>query len=169
LFSARRSVTSIGVETLGRVADPRALDACDRGRARLRVEVPASWLAAGAALEIAAPLRLACARCDGGGCDGCARSGVLRAPEDAAGRTVVASVPAQRGAEGVALRIPEPFGPAHPIAQLLLEVRAAEAASPGVRRLDPPAPAAAPHGLRPVAFAAVVLALLTAVAALLSR
>jgi len=95
---------------------------------------------------------------------------VLRAPDDAAGRTVIARVPAKRGARAIALRIPEPFGPGHPIAQILVEVRVAEAASPGVRRVEPPSPvAAAPRGLWQVAYAAAVIALLTAAAALLSR
>jgi hypothetical protein len=162
---------------LARVADPAALDACERGRAHLRVDVEAAWLAEGAELCVTVPARLACARCDGGGCDACARAGVLRAPAAAEARVVHAQVSARRDpAAGAALRIPDPFGAEHPIGQLLLELRPADAASAGVRRLtprspppldDPGGPAALPPlQIQPlavgilVAFAAVLAALL---------
>ncbi len=131
----------MGRSSLGRVLDPSALDACAGARARLRVEVPASWLAEGAVLRVTAPARLACARCDGGGCDACARSGALRAPTVAAERTLFASLsPGHEGA--LTLRIPRPFGPDHDIQQLLLDVSVAEASSSCVVRVGP-APGAA--------------------------
>lgn len=127
---------------LGRVLDPTQLDACDRGRARHRIEVPATWLSEKAELELTVPVLLACARCDGGGCGACGCSGALRAPADEATRTLRISVPPQPERQTFALRIPAPFGPEHPIAQLFVEVRGrcpAASASPGVRRLNAPA------------------------------
>ena len=73
----------VGKSSLGRVVDPGALDLSAGPRARLSVEVPEAWLAEGADVAVTAPARLVCARCDGGGCDGCARSGALRSPEGA--------------------------------------------------------------------------------------
>ena len=161
--------------SLGRVLDPAAVDADPGARARLRLDVPAAWLAEGAELELTTPVRLPCARCDGGGCDGCARSGVVRAPEDAAERTLRVQLPRLDDEPGVALRITQPFGADHPIAQLHLELRAAEDASPGVHRLAPPEappapspPTALPPGLSWPAVAAL-LTLATVLAALLAR
>ncbi len=131
-------------ESLARVVDPRALDEATGGRVRLAVVVPERWLDDGADLLLSLPARLSCARCDGGGCDGCARSGALRMPEDEADRRLRASVP-PGSSRGVALRIPHPFGPDHAVAQLLIEVRAGEAASACVTRVEVPvvlAPAA---------------------------
>jgi hypothetical protein len=128
----------VGKSSLGRVLDPSALDACPGPRARLRIAVPAAWLAEGAELAVAAPARLSCARCDGGGCDACSRSGALAAPADAEARVVhvtLPSLPADEEPREIALRIPRPFGADHEVAQLLLEVRAAPAPSAGVTRL----------------------------------
>ncbi len=132
----------MGKSSLGRVVDPCALDAGAGPRARLCVEVPASWLAEGADLAITAPARLACARCDGGGCDTCERSGALRAPADAAARLVHASVSPAGAQLRIALRILHPFGPDHGIEQLLIELRVAGAPSACVARIEPPAPVA---------------------------
>jgi hypothetical protein len=144
----------VGKSSLGRVLDPGALDASTGPRARLAVEVPAAWLAEGAELLVTAPARLPCARCDGGGCDACARSGALRAPESPDARVVRASIPPTP--RPVALRIPHPFGPDHAIEQLLLELRAGAAPSACVTRVPPPPKAqtrmaAAPRRARPKA------------------
>lgn len=157
---------------LDRVTDPSALDACAGARARLAVDVPAGWLLGGADLTISAPLRLACARCDGGGCDGCERSGALRAPEDPAMRVLHARLPAMRDASAaVALRIPAPFGEDHPIAQLLVEVRAAAAPSALVRRVDSPLAIAraTPPAPRVLMVAAALVALALALASIFAR
>ena len=170
LAAALGSATAAGVEgSLGRVLDPVAVDADPGARARLRLDVPEAWLVEGADLELTVPRRLACARCDGGGCDGCDRSGVVRAPEDVTDRTLHAHIPSLAGEPGVALRITQPFGPDHPIAQLHLELRAAAGASAGVRRVDAPiAPAPLPLALS-WPFIAGLLTLAAAVAALLAR
>ena len=156
---------SVGKRSLGRVLDPSVLDACPGPRARLSVEVSAAWLSEGADLVVTAPARLVCARCDGGGCDACARTGALRAPEGAGDRVVRATLaPTPRA---VALRIPHPFGADHAIDQLLLELRPGAAPSAGVERVARVAPsgeAAAPAGRLPwpVVAAAVVAAVLFA-------
>jgi hypothetical protein len=131
---SRRVVTNT---PLGRVLDPEALASAEGARARASIEVPASFLDAGASIELTAPARLTCARCDGGGCDGCSRSGALRAPESPADRTLRARLP-QGVAGPVMIRIPDPFGPNSPIRQLFLEVRRAAEASAGVRRVADP-------------------------------
>lgn len=156
--------------TLGKVADPAALEACARGRAHLRVDVLAAWLIEGADLELTVPARLACARCSGGGCDACARSGVLRAPADAAARVVRARVPALTDDTAVALRLPDPFGEEHPIGQLLVELRPAPSASEMVRIVTAPAPPPAPPRLAVHPLAVAVLVTFAGVlAALLAR
>jgi hypothetical protein len=125
--------------SLGKVLDPNALDASAGPRARLRVDVPAAWLAEGAELVVTAPARLVCAHCDGGGCDACQRSGAFRAPPQASRRVVRASFGPQEAARtSVTLRIAKPFGDAHDIDQLLLEVRAADAPSAYVTRTETP-------------------------------
>ncbi len=94
---------------LGRVADPRALDGLTAGCARLRVRVHRAAFASGAWVELRASRRLRCARCDGGGCDGCGRSGVLRGPDDEEERRLTVELPAGRAAALVCLRVPAPF------------------------------------------------------------
>lgn len=154
---------------LGRVTDPDALDTCARARAIVRVDVLAAWLSAGADLEITVPARLACARCEGGGCDGCARSGVVRAPTDAGARVVRAHVPARFDGATIALRLPDPFGEDHPIGQLRVELRAAPIPSAMVRVVTAPAPTAPPAlSVHPLAVA-VLVTFAAVVAALLAR
>jgi hypothetical protein len=127
----------VGKSTLGRVLDPRRLDACTGPRARLRVEVPAAWLAEGAEVAVTAPSCLACAHCEGGGCDGCARSGAVRAPPEAGARIVRATLPSG-DLRAIAVRIQHPFGAGHGIVQLLLEVRASVTPSACVTRIGAP-------------------------------
>jgi hypothetical protein len=119
---------------LGRVTDPAALAAVRGPRARLSITVPAAWLDGPLSLEIEAPRLLPCDRCDGGGCDGCERSGALRAPEEASGRRLLVRLPAEIG-EGVMVRLAAPFD-GSPIEQLLVAVRVAEAPSACVRRVE---------------------------------
>lgn len=148
---------------LGRVLDPDALDACGGPRARLRVAIPTAWAEAGATISFGAPARLACARCDGGGCDGCGRSGVLRAPEDASLRTLTVTVPPGRSGPFV-LRMSAPFGAGASVEQLLVEIVPGDEPSAGVTRLERASPARRALEPRSVALALVV-ALLTAITA----
>jgi len=153
----------VGKSELGRVLSPEALDAAEGGRARLAIEVPGDWLTDPCELIVVVPRRLACARCDGGGCDGCDRSGALRAPEDDDARTVCLRL--DQLAAGVAIRVATPFAPETQIAQLIVEIRTGARPSPGVtRRVAPPAPAYAP---RVSSWVGVVLLALSAAAAIL--
>src|SRR6478609_12074352 len=94
---------------LGRILDPRVLDESPGARGRVRIALPGEWLAAGCRIDLVVPRRLPCARCDGGGCDGCSRSGVLRAPDVEASRRVEITLPGTHET-AVALRLTDPFG-----------------------------------------------------------
>ena len=146
---------------LARVTDPRTLDVQDGSRASLSVSVPSQWFEEGASIELTVPKRLTCARCDGGGCDGCERSGALRAPADEAQRRVIVNLPPQSSGN-LRIRIVDPFEGG--IAQLLLDVRAGELV-PWVKRIEA-APQAQPRWAWIVA--ALVVALLLVIAALAS-
>jgi len=149
--------------TLGRLLDPRALDEGVGPRGRVQITVPTAWLIAGCRIELLAPRRLPCARCDGGGCDACSKSGVLRAPDDEASRCLEITLPATQN-EAVALRLADPFG-AGLVEQLIVEIRAG-VASPGVTRLpDPPAEDAAERP--PIAWRGLIVAAIATAAAIL--
>ncbi len=119
---------------LGKLLDREALDTDDGPRARARITVPAAWADGGSLVEVALPRALECARCDGGGCDACGRSGALRGPAKDEARVVRVRLPKGLG-DGVAMRLADPFGKASKITQLWLEVRPGEAAARSVRRL----------------------------------
>jgi len=157
---------------LSRILDPDVLDACDKPRGRLVIEVPEGW--AGAEIEIILPVRVSCARCDGGGCDGCARRGGHRIPDDPSARRLAVRLPdALEG--GVVLRILRPYDDdGVGIAQLLLEARTAEDASASVTLLalpspEPPAPRrAAPPAMQLPSGAAWTLAAIAIVTVILA-
>jgi hypothetical protein len=161
----RHGLHPLSNKELGRVLDPEALDASGGARVRLSIEVPASWLAEPCELDIVAPRRLVCARCDGGGCDGCGRGGAWRAPQESEARTVCIRLGPT--APGVAIRVAEPFGRESEIAQLILEVRRGKRPSPGVtRRVTALAQAPLP-ARRPPAWPGLLLLVLSAAAAIL--
>lgn len=143
---------------LAQVVDPEALDACDGARAKLALNIDRAWMRDGARLRIAAPKRMPCARCDGGGCDGCDRSGVLRGPDDAKARALTVELPAdQPGQTTVVLRLTKPFAD-DAISQLLLHLSPADEADARVTKLSR-ATALAPAtqgGPRPLIVAALV-------------
>jgi len=119
--------------TLGRVLDPEELDRAEGPRGRILLDVPDAWLAAGDAVELVVPARVTCARCEGGGCDECGRSGALRLPVDEAARTLRFSLPATTARNVV--RLVRPLGEDAGLEQLWVELRAAEQASSFCRRL----------------------------------
>lgn len=146
--------------------DPEARDASQGPRGCMRVTVPIDWAIEGATLRVPIPRRITCARCEGGGCDGCGRSGAHKWAEPKA-LDLELELPA--GSEdGVALRLAEPFGEAGPVDQLLVEVRVADEASGGVTRvpsLVPPPARRARAGIT----AALVLGLLALIVILLTK
>ncbi len=118
---------------LARVTDPDALQAAQGPRAQLSIQVPQRWFATGVELELVAPKRLACQRCEGGGCDSCHRTGVWRTPPEEMCRTLRLHLPVcQRG--GVTLRLVAPFEDSE-IDQLFVNIRSGDNPSKGVRRL----------------------------------
>ncbi|CAN5679145.1 hypothetical protein BH11MYX4_BH11MYX4_30080 [soil metagenome] len=145
------------VETLGRLLDPEELDRRGGATGRLTVDVLEAWLESGDAVEIIVPQRLACARCEGGGCDACGRSGAFRLTFDEAARTLQLTLPAPRAGPGRSVvRLARPFGAGAGVEQLWVELRASAQASPFCRQL-PRAPSASPSLLtRPVWIALLV-------------
>lgn len=117
-------------QALGRVVNSSALDACGRSRGRHTIEVPKAWV--GAEIMVAIPSRVVCARCDGGGCDGCGRRGGHRIEGDVSARSLRVKLPHSID-NAVVLRLVKPFGDADgAIAQLHLEARIGPGASSGV-------------------------------------
>ena len=117
-----------------------------------RIRVPRAWLEAGEVVEFELPRNLACAACEGGGCDICERAGAItlrgRAELPELLRVTLPARPRESNGEvrGVVIRIPEQGGlpPEHgevlPRGLLLLRVELAEAPDPGVSRVVPTAP-----------------------------
>lgn len=116
-----------------------------------RIRVPAAWLESGEVIEFELPRNLACAACEGGGCDACERAGAitLRGRNELPELLSVTLPMRKPGAEGegrgVVIRIPEQGGlppeddHALPRGLLLLRVEPAEVADPGITRVAPPA------------------------------
>lgn len=151
-------LVSTAVSKLGRVLDPEELDHTAGPRGRFVLEVPAEWLAAGDAIEIIAPGRVACARCAGGGCDNCERSGAVRLPPEESARTLQLTLPlADAGAERSVVRLVRPFGAEAGVEQLWVELRIAPEPSPFCRRS--PNAEASPPSSRGALLVAVALAL----------
>lgn len=121
---------------LGRVFDRAALDTDEGPRAKARISVPPAWCDDTVLVEVTLPRTLPCARCEGGGCDSCGRSGALRGPKNEADRRVRVRLPQNLG-DGVAMRIADPFGKGGAVAQLWIEVRPSDEPSREVRRLTP--------------------------------
>ncbi|MEZ4444184.1 MAG: hypothetical protein R3B72_34245 [Polyangiaceae bacterium] len=152
------------VTSLGRVVDKQALDESEGTRASVALVVPAGWLTEGAQLEVLPAKLLACARCDGGGCDGCDRSGALRAPRDEEARRFRLTLPSGAPASGVLLRLVKPFEEGE-IDQLLVRVKAGESPSKGVTRIVAPQPVVVPPTGLPWPRVALVVAAAAAVIA----
>jgi hypothetical protein len=145
------------VAELGRVLDPEELAQAEGPRGRLVVDVPDAWRP-GSTIELVVPVRLACARCLGGGCDDCGRSGAVRLPAEEAARTLRFALPEMADEARRVLRLVRPLGAEVGLEQLLVELRRAPSASPFARRL----PGAGDRA--PLAPALVVVAVLVVVA-----
>ncbi len=112
-----------------------------------RIRVKKAWLERGQAIEFSLPRNLACANCDGGGCDTCEGAGALSIRERNDPSEVVQVVlPATPMGDddklrAVALRIPERGGiPAEddlPRGVLILTIVGDDEADDGVRRVHP--------------------------------
>lgn len=114
------------------------------------VEVPADWFGEGASIEVTVPRLLMCARCEGGGCDVCARKGAFEAAL-AGSNEVVITLPRQPGSTPAPIRLRLPACGARdasdaelPPGHLLLTVVPRDAAfgwapAATLRKLDEPA------------------------------
>jgi hypothetical protein len=149
------------VRPVARVLDPDVLDAGTGPRGKLTIDVPETWLAEGAIIDVVVPKRVACARCDGGGCDGCTRSGAIRLAEDDTRRMLRLHLGASP-AEGCLLRVAQPLGEDAGLEQLVIQVRRAAEASPSCQRVIQPEAAV----LRPSLMTWIVGVLIMLAAAL---
>jgi hypothetical protein len=156
----QRGQAPIAPTELGRIVDREAHDAATGARALYRVDVPPAWLEEGGTLELEVPKRLPCARCEGGGCEGCANAGALRVGDGP--RTV--EITLARGPAGPKrVRLDEPFGEASAVRQLWIDLlpAAKDAPTGGDLHYEPaPRPLAAPaRRSRAPAIVAFALAL----------
>lgn len=104
--------------------------------------MPRRWIDERATVIVTAGRKVACARCDGGGCDACGRSGVVRLDDDEAARSFALLLP-ERIDAGAVVRLVRPFGDTSPVAQVLCEIRPSDAAE-GCRRDGEPVAALVP-------------------------
>ena len=130
-------------EVLARVTT-RTLDAPRGPDVLHRIRVPRAWLESGQMVEFELPRNLACAACNGGGCDLCERAGAItlrgrqELPEFLQVTLPSRKAEAEGEARGVVIRIPErgglppKDGQALPRGLLLLRVDLADVADPGV-------------------------------------
>jgi len=133
---------------LARVFDDEAFAGPRGPDGRHEIVVPRAWLDGRSWIEVPLPRLLSCASCDGGGCDGCDRSGaVATRPRKTPAEVVEVQLPGQSPA---VLRLPRYGGlPADhqeglDRGLLLLVIRAGDQPSEGLRLLSPPAAAPAP-------------------------
>lgn len=130
----------------------------------MTVAVRPEWLARGDVIELAIPRRLECARCEGGGCDACARSGAIR-PSPEQGRVQV-GLPKNARAP-LLVRLARPLGPDAGLEQLVVEVRVGAEPTPGCRPL-PAERARPPRAAGGVALAVTIALALAAFAGALA-
>lgn len=104
---------------LARVFDESELGRIPGGRASFEIAVLSSW--AGRTCEVDVPRRLACAPCEGGGCDACERRGAYRLEDGDAERRVGVKLPSVLAAR-TRIRIGQPFGVDSVVGVLLLDV-----------------------------------------------
>ena len=90
---------------LARLLDPAEVDAIDGPHGKMSIELSEARL--GETVEIVVPARLACARCEGGGCDSCGRSGAIRLELDEDDRKTQFGLP-DAAPSGVRVRLLRP-------------------------------------------------------------
>ncbi len=148
---------------LVRLLDKEALASATGPTGRASIRVPAAWLAHGDTIEFVVPARLSCARCEGGGCDRCDRSGGLRLDGDETARRVRLVLPKRTDPSTFVVRMVRPLGDEVALEQLVVEIGTGEVATAGCTRVET---AMAPPAVnRIVLIGVAVLALLAAIIA----
>lgn len=143
--------------------------------AQHRIAVEAGWFEQGVTVRFPLPRTLSCARCKGGGCDTCERSGAISTRERSdEPEQVEVTLPRKQIEPGtsVLLRIPLRGGvsenPNLPRGHLLLSIRAQSEPDASVTRVPdtvPPGPStAAPNWRWPALALLLIVALLLALA-----
>jgi hypothetical protein len=122
------SSDEVSDNTLGSVLDRDELDRAPGPWVRVDVNVPPEWAVEGASVEVEAPERAPCARCDGGGCDGCGRSGAVRLSPEPRDRTFELTLPSTLD-RAVTVRVTKPFGEASDVALAFCALRPSETPS----------------------------------------
>lgn len=150
---------------LGTVVFRDAVARAEGAHVSLSIVVLPSWAERGATVAVVAKERLVCARCDGGGCDGCEKSGAVKLPREAEARTFSLVLPPNM-VEPSAVRVPRPFGERLPVALAICVVRLGEAAS-GCSLVSVPSPEEPAGPPRSLVWAAPVVALVVALVAAL--
>lgn len=123
------------------------------------VPVAREWLLEGASVELTVPTKVRCARCEGGGCDTCGRSGAVLVAADEAERRVVVHLAPGVDDTGRALRLPGLGGKTEGVSEpgdLRVTLLPADAASPALRRVGA-SPKVAPWMAAVLALIALVL------------
>ena len=149
---------------LGQLLDKEALASATGPTGRASIRVPAEWLAHGDTIEFVVPARLACARCGGGGCDRCERSGALRLSGDDDARRVRLVLPKRTDASTFVVRMVRPLGDDIALEQLVVSISAGDVTTAGCTRVvsGKRTPAVSRVVLVGIAVLAVVAALIEA-------
>ena len=114
---------------LARVLDPAEIDALTGPHGKISISLASS--AAEQETEIIVPKKVVCARCDGGGCDRCGRSGAIRLDSSDDDRKVRFMFPAT--AQDLRIRIVRPVAG---LDLLTVEVRVTQSSALQIRRSD---------------------------------
>ncbi len=148
---------------LVQLLDKEALDSATGKAGRATIRVPAAWLAQGDTIDFVVPALLSCARCEGGGCDRCDRSGGLRLDGDETARRVRLVLPKRTDPGTFVVRLVRPLDDKGGLEQLVVEIGTSEVATAGCTRVE--TAVAAPAVNRIVLIGVVVLAILAALVA----
>jgi hypothetical protein len=121
-------------KVLARLIDREELDASSAPTGLMQVDVPRAWLDEGVTLLIAAPKRLVCAACEGGGCGRCDNSGAFRLDDATRAEPLRAVLTAGTADGALRVRLRAPFGEGASVNMVLIDIRPANEPSPGVTR-----------------------------------
>ena len=105
---------------LARLLDRAELDALEGPHGKMTTTFSSAQL--GEEVAIVVPSRVVCARCDGGGCDACGRSGAIRIDREESERTAYFVLPTEAGDGSFRVRLVRPLGDDAGLEQLTVDV-----------------------------------------------